>query len=163
MPRTLDQIAVDVADLLKVGDDDKAANDKIIAGIVQQLEAVRRAHHFGGDVVKSNQLRADIAAHREGLQQLKDKWRHTAAVEIVADQADYILATLAEVSGPDPHYRWFDDVCAIMAHSMIKQRWPDARRGPGWQLRTLAGFLYEAATGIPNRELETACRRAARL
>jgi hypothetical protein len=57
MPRALDQIAVDVADLLKVGDDDKAVNDKIIAGIVQQLEAVRRAHHFGGDVVKSNQLR----------------------------------------------------------------------------------------------------------
>jgi hypothetical protein len=191
MPRSDNEIAVDVVKLLKLDDDDKVADfanllklgddgkihdkiiiagvvlnvgddnkticDKIIAGIVKQLAAVRRAYQGGDDVVKADQLKADIEAERRRLQRLKDKWRRIAAVEIVCDRADYELATLAKVSGPDPRYQWFDDVCAIMARGMILQS-PDTRLGA--RLRELAGYLYEAATDIPDRDLETACRRA---
>jgi hypothetical protein len=155
MQRPLNEIAGDVAELLKLGDDDKT-----IAEIERQLDAVEGAYRWGGgDVVKADKLKADIAAERQRLQELKDKWCNIAAVQIVCSQADYVLATLAEVNGPDPRYRWLGDVCAIMAYSMI-QHSPEKRLG--WRHRILAGYLYEAATGIPNRTLETACRRVAR-
>jgi hypothetical protein len=155
MPRSLDEIAVDVADLLKLDSDDEA-----LAQIVQQLIAVRGLYRFSdNDVVKAGQLSADIAVERARLAQLKDKWPRIAAVAIVCDRADYELATLAEVSGPDPRYRWFDDVCAIMARSMILQS-PNKRLGK--RHRKLAGYLYEAATGEPNRSFDMACRRISR-
>jgi hypothetical protein len=149
MPRSLDQIAADVAKLLS-GDDDKAV-------IVERLEAVQRAYQGTRDIGKAKQLRADIAAERERLVQLKDKWRYIAAVGIVCDRTDYELATLAKVSGPDPHYPVFDDVCAILARSMILQS-PNKRLGK--RHRKLAGYLYEAATGAPGHPLERVCRRA---
>jgi hypothetical protein len=154
MPRSDNEIAIDVAVLLNGKD---AINDQIVAAIVQQLAAVRRAYQGGGAVVKADQLKADIADERRRLQRLKDKWSRIAAVEIVCDRADDELKTLAKVSGPDPRYRWFDDVCAIMACDMILQ---SSDKGLGERLRELAGYLYEAATGEPGHRLETACRRA---
>jgi hypothetical protein len=150
MPQSLNEIAVAIVELLGV-DDDKAA----IAEIERQLSAVRRAYQDGGDVKKAAQLRADIAAERRRLQKLKNKWCRIAAAETVFGEADQWLAVLSNVHGP-ARYRWFDDVCAIMARSMILHS-PDTRLGD--RLRELAGYLYEAATDIPSRDLETACRR----
>jgi hypothetical protein len=149
MPRSLDQIAVDVAKLLKRGND--------IDGIVKQLEAVRRAYQSCRDVGKAKQLSADIAAERRNLQQLKDKWRGFAfAVGKVFDEADRWLAMLADIHGPDPRRRLANDVCAQLAKSMILQS-PNPHLGK--RLRKLAGYLHEAATGKPGQSLETACRR----
>ena len=153
MPRSDNEIAVAIAKLLKLNSDDKVT----IAGIVQQLEAVRRAYQGSGDVGKSDQLRADIATVRERLQELKDKWRRIAAVEIVCSRADHELATLAKVTGPSPHYPVFDDVCAKLAKSMILS---SSNKHLGKRHRKLAGYLYEAATGEPDQPLERACRRA---
>jgi hypothetical protein len=94
---------------------------------------------------------------RDRVQQLKNKWRHTAAVEIVCKRADDELATLAKVTGPSPHYPVFDDACAKLARSMILQS-PNKRLGK--RHRKLAGYLFEAATGEPDQPLERACRRA---
>jgi len=80
MPRSDNEIAINVAVLLNGKD---AINDQIVAAIVQQLAAVRRAYQGGGAVVKADQLKADIADERRRLQRLKDKWSRIAAVEIV--------------------------------------------------------------------------------
>jgi hypothetical protein len=150
MPRPLDEIAGDIAGLL--GDrGDKGA----IAEITQKLDAVRRIYLGGGDLPKAGELKADITAERLSLQKLKKKWHRISGVVTCLNEADQWLAVLSKVNGPDPHYRWFDDVCAILAHDMLRSR----KKRLGERLRELAGYLYEAATGIPDRMLETACRR----
>jgi hypothetical protein len=165
MARSDEEIAVDVADLLwKLDDDDKTIRDQtiagivrlwkllIIAGIMQQLTAVWRVYQGSGDVVKARQLRAHIATARRALRPLK-KYRIPALA--IVHEADLVLDAISNVTGPDPRSRPFDRVCAFMAYKMILQS-PNKRLGD--RLRELAGYLYEAATGEPDRDLETACR-----
>jgi hypothetical protein len=149
MPRPLNKIAADVAELLRVDD------DQSLAAIEGALGRVQRAYQDGGDVLKAAELRADIAEERSRLQRLQEKW-HLRAVQICLHEADQWLAVLANVTGPDPRYHWFDDYCTILARSMILQ---SRHKRLGYRHRQLAGYLYEAGTGIPDHLLETACRR----
>jgi hypothetical protein len=153
MPRPLREIADDIADLLTQGID---VDNNTIDAIEQQLCTVRKIYGAGAGVTKADAIRADIATERRRLQRLKQKWSGNHGVVVCLEQADQWLAVLSTIRGPDPRFRWFGEICAIMAHSMLLR---SHHKRLGERLRILAGYLYEAATGIPNQSLETACRR----
>jgi hypothetical protein len=148
--RPVNKIAADVIELLRGDVDDK----KTLVGIVRQLEAVR--HIYQNGMPKAGAIREDAAKERRRLQRLGRKWLRISLVAACYSRADQWLSVLENTHGPSSRYRWFDDVCAIMAQDMILR---SRDQTLGDRLRTLAGYLYEAATGIPDRKLETACRR----
>ena len=150
MPRSLDEIAEDVADFgLTI------ARARILLSGVVSLH--RRLQHHRPPNVKA--IRAAVEKDREWLRKRGNKrareFPTMPSLAPLYDEAARVL-DLKTTRGPDVRFRWLDDYCARGAYEVIDQS-RDRRMGD--RLRTLAGYLYEAATGIPDQRLDTACRR----
>jgi hypothetical protein len=150
MPRSLDEIAEDVA-----GFGLTIARARILLSGVISLH--RRLQHHRPPNVKA--VKAALEEDRRWLQK-RGKRRAREFPEVPALAALYDAAGCVldrdKIGGPDVRFRWLDDYCARGAYEVIDHS-RDRRMGD--RLRTLAGYLYEAATGIPDQRLDTACRR----
>jgi hypothetical protein len=151
MPRSLDEIAEDVAGFgLTIA--------KARALLNWAVSFHRSLQRYPTPNFKA--LKKAVKEDREWLRKRGDRrarefpWVGTPLAGLYNKAADTLDPK--ETGGPDVRFRWFDYCCAHVAYNVIAQS-----RNPrmGDRLRTLAGYLYEAATGEPDHNLETACRR----
>jgi hypothetical protein len=151
MQRSRDEIAEDVVAEFGL----RMARARILLDGVASLH--RRLQRHRPPNIKA--VRAAVEKDQEWLQKRgKRRAREfPTMLRLVAlyDKAAFVLDK-EKIQGPDVRFRWLDDYCARVAYEVIAH---SRNRRMGDRLRTLAGYLYEAATGIPNRRLDTACRR----
>jgi hypothetical protein len=146
------EIAADIVEVLRVDDSDIER----MAGVLRTMKpALLELRHLK----KLSAYKADVERERRRLEKLRAKYLWIGpGFSRPLDEAVTILARLRQLRGPraaqsNPYIA----PCLYMAAEMIRRHSRDKRLDKE-RLGMVAGYIYEAATGIRGKTFRRACQ-----